>query len=323
MLVVNTAVVKALMTVRGLNLKSLAKLAGVREDNLRVWLSGAESADLCMARKNQIQVLRALGIDEDTPRSDTVHAWVLDESSAQRREEGMEALQTVVQAYGEATVVHFGADEDKAFSFTESSAFGLRFADFCAVLTVKPGFFRDVRFYPEAIPGMAWAEGNAVCLLPDFRFEQLSRSDVTPAEFDDFAAGQVELEKWGNLHLLAREYHIRPEEIARWMCKEVEEREMRVNLALEQSRKHVLLEDAPIVVEVPAFVEDEPLTVQAAQPVMPPVPVTPAAPAPAQVPQAVHPAPAPQAAAPQPPTAQPAAEVRSIAERRLFIQRHG
>lgn len=300
MLVVDTTVVRALMSVRGLEQKTLAKLAGVREDNLRAWLSGAESADLCMSRKNQIQVLRALGVDEESPRADTVHAWVLDESSRQRREEGLEALGILVEAYGEATVVHFGADEDKAFTFSETSAFGLRFATFCAVLTVKPGFFREVRFHPELVPGMSWADGNAVCLLPDFRFEQLSSSDITPAEFDDFAAGQVELEKWGNLHLLAREHHIRPEDIARWMCKEVEEREKRMALTLETSRKHVLLDDTPLVTEV-----FEPLADLAA------------APAPAPVVEPV----APRRSAESAPAQE--AEVRSISERRLFRQANG
>jgi hypothetical protein len=249
MLVVNTTVVRALMTLRGLNRTLLAKLAGVREDNLRAWLSGADSAELCMARKNQILVLRSLGVDEESPRSDTVHAWVLDESSATRRSEGLDALQTIVSAYQEAEVVHFGPDEDSAFSFSQTSIFGLRFEGFRVVLTVKPGFFRDVQFSPDSVKGLVWASENPVCMLPSYRFEQMANADITPAEFDDFAAGQVELAKWENLHLLAREHHIRAEDIARWLFKEVGEREERLSIAQEQAKKHVLLEDSNLVLD--------------------------------------------------------------------------
>jgi transcriptional regulator with XRE-family HTH domain len=248
MLVVNTTVVRALMTLRGLNRKSLAKLAGVREDNLRAWLSGADSADLCMARKNQILVLRSLGVDEEAPRADTVHAWVLDETTNKRREEGIAALHTIVSAYQDAQVVHFGLNADSAFTFSEHSHFGLFFTGFRAVLTVKPGFFRDVQFSPDSVKGFTWAAENPVCLLPDFRFLQITSSDVTPTEFDDFATGQVELSKWENLHLLAREHQIRAEDIAKWMFSEVAEREERLSISLEQARKHVLLEDGKLVV---------------------------------------------------------------------------
>lgn len=252
MLVVNTTVVRALMVLRGLNQKSLAKLAGVREDNLRAWLSGAESADLCMARKNQILVLRALGVDEESPRSDTVHAWYLDESSSRSTQEGLDALSIIISAYENAAVMHFGADEDSPFTLSQCSHFGLRFSSFRVVLTVKPGFFRDVKFSPDEVRGLAWAKQNPVCFLPGFRFEQLANADVTPTEFDDFAAGQVELAKWENLHLLAREHQIRAEDIARWMFIEVSDREERLSIANEQAKKHVLLEDANVINAEPA-----------------------------------------------------------------------
>lgn len=252
MLVVNTTVVRALMVMRGLTQKSLAKLAGVREDNMRAWLSGSESADLCMARKNQILVLRALGVDEEAPRSDTVHAWYLDESSSRSTQEGLDALKVILSAYEDATVMHFGADEDSPFTLSQCSHFGLRFSSFRVVLTVKPGFFRDVKFSPDEIRGLAWADVDPVCFMPSFRFEQLSNADVTPTEFDDFAGGQVELAKWENLHLLAREHQIRAEDIALWMFREVSDREERLSIAHEQAKKHVLLEDANVIDAEPA-----------------------------------------------------------------------
>ena len=282
MFVVNTTVVKALMTLRGLSRKGLAKLAGVREDNLRAWLAGGDSADLCMARKNQLVVLQALGIDDDTPRSDTVHAWVLDESSREARMAALEALSVMVSVYDGAEVIHFGADSDSAFTLSQPSHFGLRFAAFRVVLTVKPAFFRDVRFTPDDINGFSWAQENPVCLLPAFRFEQLANSDVTPAEFDDFAKGQVELAKWENLHLLAREHQIRPEDIARWMFTEVAQREERLRIAREGAEKHVLLQDhnlgAPVDLEMEPFAPMAPIPV--APVTAPPAAATPA-PAPA------------------------------------------
>lgn len=267
MLVVNTTVVRALMTLRGLSLSTLAKLAGVREDNLRAWLAGTDGAELCMARKNQVLVLRALGVDDEAPRSDTVHAWFLNESSGRSRNEGLAALNTIVSAYQKAEVVHFGMEEDSAFAFSQNSVFGLRFEEFHAILTVKPAFFRDVQFSPDSLTGgLAWAQENPVCLLPNFRFEQISSADVTPSEFEDFTSGQVELAKWENLHLLAREHQIHAADIAKWMFKEVTERESRLSIANEQAKKHVLLEDGKSVLNAvyssksPIEVEDREVT---------------------------------------------------------------
>jgi hypothetical protein len=169
----------------------------------------------------------------------------------------------------------------------------LRFPDFRVVLTVKPGFFRDVQFSPESIKGLSWADENPVCMLPSYRFEQITNADVTPAEFDDFIVGQVELSKWENLHLLAREHHIRAEDIARWMVKEVGEREERLSIAQEQAKKHVLLEDANLVLEAS----------------LGPVDVAKAGPAPAgEVDTGTEDAPR-------------KAEVNSITEHRLFVKR--
>lgn len=302
MLVVNTTVVKALMTLRGLSRASLAKLAGVREDNLRAWLSGSDSAELCMARKNQILVLRSLGVDEESPRSDTVHPWFLDESTGARRREGMQALHVIVNAYQGADVVHFGADEDSAFTFSQHAHFGLRFGTFRVVLTVKPGFFRDVRFSPDEVKGLSWADENPICLLPSVRFEQMTAADVTPTEFDDFASGQVELAKWENLHLLAREHQIRAEDIARWMFTEVATREERLSITNEQAKKHVLLEERrEAATVVPA---EAPAPVAAA-----PVVAAPVVAATAPLLAEVEPEPLRKA------------EVNNIAEHRMFVQR--
>lgn len=248
---VNTLVVRALMTLRGHTRSSLAQAAGVREDNLRAWLADSDSSALCLALKNQIVVLRALGIDGDLPRADTVHSWVLDESNRHNYQQGIDALNIVLQAFGKAEVVHFGRESDSAFSFFEDVYFGLRFSEFRAVLRVKPGFLRDLKFAPEVCPDLSWANENAVCMLPEYRFSQVGKADVTTSEFDDFIRGQVELEKWENLHLLAREHNISADSIAKWLFVEVQERESRNALTFDDSKESSLLlkdgeaEDSP------------------------------------------------------------------------------
>ena len=268
MLVINTAVVRALLVLKGLTRKTLAKAAGVREDNLRAWLSNAQAADLCLARKNQILVLRALGIDEDTPRSDTVHAWYLDESSGRKRDEGIAALQVLLSAYGSASVTYFGPDSDSPFSLSERVHFGLRFSAFRAILTVTPGFLREIKFSPELLKELKWADTTPVCMLPEIRFEQIVNADVTSGEFDDLAKGQVETAKWESILLLAREHNISPEYVASWMFELIEKREEKV--ALASSHAPVPLEHVD-----PAITEVLPLPVgTAAEPVVVPVVAT-------------------------------------------------
>lgn len=239
---VNTTVVRALMTLRGFTRSSLAKTAGVREDNLRAWLADSDSSDLCMAKKNQILVLRALGIEGELPRPDTVHAWLLDESSRSGRQAGLDALQIVLEAFGKAEVIHFGRDTDPVFTFSEDVFFGLRFSEFRVVLRVKPGFLRDVQFAPESCANLEWAKENAICMLPEQRYQQIVKSDVTSSEFEDYVRGQVELEKWESLHLLAREHNIGADSIAKWLFAEVQEREARTSLTFDDSKEGMLLE---------------------------------------------------------------------------------
>ena len=308
--VVNTHVVRALMTLRGHTRQSLSVAAGVREDNLRAWLASSDSSELCLARKNQILVLRTLGIDGLKPRTDTVHLWHLDESSRAARTQGMDALSIAISAFGPAEVIHFGREQDAMFGFSENVYFGLRFSAFRVVLRVKPGFLREVKFSPSALKDLAWAEVNPVCMLPEHRFAQIAKADVTSQEFEDFASGAVELQKWENLHLLAREHHITAEQIARWMVGEVTRREAATSLTFNDAEDEMLLEHQA----EPTQVKPIPAAAEAPAPM-------PAATAPRPEPRA-EPTPAPKAsAAPATPAAPATEESSNVIDTGLFTRR--
>lgn len=229
--VINTNVVRSLMVLRGFTRQQLAVAAGVREENLRAWLASSDGSELCLALRNQMQVLRTLGVDGKQPRSDTVHLWHLNEAKRAARVDGMNALEIALGAFGPAELIHFSRDSDQALAFSEDVYFGLRFQRFRVILRVTPGFLRDVRFSPSDLKDLGWADINPVCMLPGYRYEQLQKADITWQEFEDFVKGQVELAKWERLHLLAREHDISADAIAKWVLTEVRRKEINERLA--------------------------------------------------------------------------------------------
>lgn len=230
---VNTRVVEALMRLRGFNRQSLAQIAGVRLENLNAWMDANDGSDLYVSRHNQGEILHVLGVTGEGLRSDCVHHWKIEERYFSR--EAYEDLQIMLHAFGEALAVVFQRTHEPAISFSKKQVFGIRFAEACVVLEVKTPYLKSVYFDPENFEGLRWAFDEFVALLEDKELDRLVGADITPAEFDDFATGKVESEKWSKLHLIAREYNISPDEVEDWMVSKAKAAEKGAALAQQET----------------------------------------------------------------------------------------
>jgi transcriptional regulator with XRE-family HTH domain len=72
---VNTLVIEALMRLRGFTRKDLARMSGVRLENLNAWLQANDGTDHYVSRMNQSKIMQALGISGEGLRRDCVHHW--------------------------------------------------------------------------------------------------------------------------------------------------------------------------------------------------------------------------------------------------------
>lgn len=230
---INTRVVEALMRLRGFSRKSLAQIAGVRLENLNAWIDANDGGDLYVSPQNQREILHALGVSGEGLRSDCVHHWKIQERYFSN--EVYADVQIMLHAFGEALAVVFQRSHEPAISFSKRQVFGLRFAEACVVLEVTAPYLKSVYFDPENFEGLRWAFDDFVALLAEKELDRLIGADMTPSEFDDFATGKIEAEKWGKLHLIAREYSISPDDVEDWMVTKAKAANMGATVAKTES----------------------------------------------------------------------------------------
>ncbi|MBC8737266.1 helix-turn-helix transcriptional regulator [Paraburkholderia sp. UCT31] len=237
-LFVDTRVLDALRRLRGASRSELAKAAGVAAQNLNAWLNENEEGDGYVARKNQYEVMRALGIEGDQLRPSVVHHWRVNESyfgGAQAYRD----LHIMLKVFGPAALISFQRRTEPLFSLSGTQVFGLRFADARVVLTVTLPYLKPVSLDPNRFDAndLVWAfEGeDPVALIDDHEYNQLLTADITPAEFDDYATGKGDTVKWAKIHLIAREYNVGPDEVHDWITSRARQSENQVALGMNSN----------------------------------------------------------------------------------------
>jgi transcriptional regulator with XRE-family HTH domain len=212
---INTNVVRALMALRRIDESTLANIANVSPPLLSRWLNGEgdQSEDL-VAFTAQLEILRVLGITEDTPRNDMVHYWYVHEPLFSLSSRNYWAVAQVTRAFGRAEVVYFAKDSDPMVSLGSKIHFGLQFPSFRAVLEVTSHPLRNVGFDPRHIGDAQWAPGHNGVLMDEADFVNLGPGLMTPRVFDAQLNVGKEMLAWERLNLLARDKNIGAEQLA-------------------------------------------------------------------------------------------------------------
>lgn len=159
---IETSVVYALMTLRQIDAPTLANLVHVKLNSLIEWLKGNHDA---IPHDYQMEILNILGIKGEGPRGDIVHYWTIQESFWSSFGSTYDALDTVMNVFGNAQVVHIAAESDPLFTSESRSLFGLRFEGFMAILDIKGHPWRGLRFDPERLK-MQWISERPVVGIP-------------------------------------------------------------------------------------------------------------------------------------------------------------
>jgi hypothetical protein len=211
-MLINTHVVRALMALRRIDEPTLANIANVATPLLSRWLADGAEGDELIAFDTQLEILRVLGINGETLRSDIVHYWYVHQELFSTNAKTYWAVQTMTEAFGQAEVVYFAKDTDPLASMTARTHFGLQFSSFKVVLEVSCHPLRNIGFDPADFEHLQWA-ANAAVLVDREQFEKLAPGLMTPLLFDSqMSIGREQL-AWERLNLLSREHRIGPEQL--------------------------------------------------------------------------------------------------------------
>lgn len=211
---INTQVVRALMALRRIDEPTLANIANVSAPVLSQWLyAETDESEELIAFDTQLEILRVLGINGETPRNDIVHYWYVHEELFSSSVKNYWALALLADAFGKADAVYFAKEADPAISVRSKAHFGLQFPSFKAVLEVTSHPLRNIGFDPARIANIQWAPGNFGVLVAQSDFRKLAPGLMTPGLFDSQLNVGREMLAWERLNLLARDQNIGADQI--------------------------------------------------------------------------------------------------------------
>jgi len=195
--------------------------------------------------------------------------------------------------------VHFEPARLAPFNTGDEAVFGLRFEDFCAVLTVSTAPLALIALDEDLLTGLSHAD-PVVLALEHEHLERLRSADLSVKEFDGFFGGQPSQVAWENLGPLGRELGVGPEEVLAWMMARAQAASPAMTALARGEMPAALSQDAHEALGMASPAVQEPRAVcapLAAQPVQMVDEVVAFAPAPAAAPAAA-PQPAPTREAP-------------------------
>jgi hypothetical protein len=212
---IDTAVVRALMSLRGISQDTLCTLAHVSHQDMHAWLNDeGDKADERVEFATQLEILRILGIAGESPRPDVVHFWRVHETFFSRASSTYWPLETVLKAFGKAQVSYLARETDPAITFEARTCFALKFGGFHAILEVVTHPLRSPSFDPESMANLSWLPDSMGVLLPDSQYDNLQPGSMKVKGLVQHLTYTSERVQWERLREMALEKGIPAEQVA-------------------------------------------------------------------------------------------------------------
>lgn len=203
------------MELRGLATSTVAKLVHTPHGDFLAWLNDAPGAsEDAVTIDAQLEVLSLLGVRQSAPRNDVVHYWQVYEPLFSRAVTTYAALQVALKAFGPAQAVYIAREQDPALSFAAKAHFGLRFAEFMAILEVTAHPLKTISFDPANMPDLSWAPGTMGVLVPDAEYLKLEPGSMKVRGLTQYLTYSSEVSQWDRLRESALEHGISAEKVA-------------------------------------------------------------------------------------------------------------
>lgn len=212
---IDTAVVRALMSLRGISAETLCSLAHVTRADMLAWLNEeGDSHDERVEFDTQLEILRMLGIAGEAPRPDVLHFWRIHEPFFSRASTTYWPLETVLKAFGKAQVAYLARESDKAITFEAKTRFALKFGAFNAILEVTTHPLRSASFDPESMANLSWLPDSMGVLLPDAQYDRMEPGSMKVKGLTQFLTFTAERAQWERLREMALEKGIPADQVA-------------------------------------------------------------------------------------------------------------
>lgn len=210
---VNSSVVASLMTLKNLDIETVARLVHVRAADLEAWLDNSSATDERISFEAQMDILRILGIRDEQPNSDVVHYWSVTEPLFGSAPRVYAAVTSLLQAFGGAKVSYLAREADPAISRATTSLFCLKFARFLAILEVQGHPLRNIRFDPEQLNGLEWNPEVQGIILDEAKYDAMEPGAMAVAELEQYLSSPAELSLWEQLRVMAAARGVLPTQL--------------------------------------------------------------------------------------------------------------
>lgn len=202
---INTNVVRALMTLRGIHLDTVAQVAGISKGLIERWLlAKGQNHEEAVPVDIQFDILQYVGVKNGAPRTDIVHYWHIQEPFFGDINTTYRALSVVLTAFGDAAVTFLTREVEPGVSFKNESFFGLKFPGFVAVLRVTGAAMASLKFGPEKVSGLYWAEGGHGVLMDEEDYLGLASAEITPGSLTKTLTMVPEMMAWEKMVEMAK-----------------------------------------------------------------------------------------------------------------------
>lgn len=211
----NPKLIQALLVLKGVDVRTAAKLIHLPYGTLQGWLNESISDDESLFPfETQLELMTLLGIQDSSMRSDVVHYWTLHETLFSRESEVYAPLQVVLTAFGPAQVAYVAQDSDPMITLRAKAHFALKFPGFLAMLEVSAHPLRKISMNPGEMPMLSWTEGTQGVLLSEDEYGQLEPGSLRVAGLSKCLTYSSEMNKWEMLRESAMQGGFSPEQVA-------------------------------------------------------------------------------------------------------------
>ncbi|MCC5610589.1 hypothetical protein LC612_28520 [Nostoc sp. CHAB 5834] len=198
--IVNTSAVKALMHLRGVSNAMMANFINCTLSRFEAWLyEYGENSDSMVGHREQLEVLRILGVEGDTLRPDVVHYWRVYEGLFSRPSNTYWALSIVLKTFGKAEMAHLTLEKDPGFSLKAVTHFALRFPEFAAVLEVTAHPLKSCSLDPSLMPELSWVHGEPLIFVQEESFASFEPGFFAAKELQQQLSFSAESGEWERL----------------------------------------------------------------------------------------------------------------------------
>lgn len=212
---INTAVVRALLQLKGVDTATAAKLTHIPHAHLLDWLQDdSPEMNESVPFEVQLELLNLLGVRDGAPRNDVVHYWRIYEPLFTSSAKSYASLQTVLKAFGPAQAAYIAREADPMLMTEAKAHFALKFVNFLAILEVSAHPLRSISFNPGEMPDLSWTPGSQGVLLSGEDYLRLEPGSMRVKGLSQCLTYSTEVSQWDRLRESAIEYGISAEHVA-------------------------------------------------------------------------------------------------------------